>query len=92
MWSCASLKPGTNDAAADIDDTSARAGEPTKVCRRPYGNDALASNGDGLGPWARGVTREDLAAKQDEVRRLLTRPGGLRRKGDRERGGEPAAD
>ena len=78
-----------NDAAADIDDSRTRTGEPTDVCGRSYGNDSVASNGDGLGPWARGVTREDLAAKQDEVRRLLTRPGGLRRKSDRESGGEP---
>ena len=59
------------DAAADIDDSRTRTGEPTDVWGRSYGNDSVASNGDGLGPRTRGVAREDLGANQDEVRRLL---------------------
>ena len=72
------VEPRNDEAAADINDASSRAGEPTDVCRRSHGDDSLASNSDGLCPQTRGVAREDLAADQDEIRRLLDRLDALR--------------
>ena len=81
-----------DDAAADINDASRRTGESTDVCIRSYGDDSLASNSDGLCPWARRVAREDLPADKGEIRRLLSRPDGRRRESGRESGHDPATE
>src|SRR5439155_3432830 len=69
-------EPGNDGAAGEIDPFG---GAPEKglhlrvVADR---NDAAVADGDGGGPWVRGVERDDDSPREDEVRRLLGGSGG----------------